>query len=260
MFTCCASASTSSACASDDARVVELALRHRERDRRTGGDPVDHGAHGLVEVGDRHHRVDEPELEGLGAAQHLRGEGQLLRPVEADALAQQPRRPEVEAEPALGEDRREPGPVRAPREVGGQGEPEAGAHTDTVDLGDHRHRARVDGQDDLGEHTQRVELRRRHGDAVTTTFRATTTSAEVGAGAELTARAGQQHRARAGEARPPGRWRRARPTCRRCRRSSRPGGRSSPSSRGRRVRRGSSGTGWAASLYLLSGHTRSATR
>ena len=76
--------------------------------------------HRVVELGRRNDRVDEPESRTPRPAHHLRGERELLRLVDADALAQQPRRAEVEAEPALGEDRGEPGPVGAPEKVRGQ--------------------------------------------------------------------------------------------------------------------------------------------
>ena len=64
--------------------------------------------------------VHQTEVERLGAVHHPRGEREFLGPVHADALAQQPRRAEVEADAALGEDGREARPVGAHGEVAGE--------------------------------------------------------------------------------------------------------------------------------------------
>ena len=73
---------------------------------RTRSTPRARPPHRRVPGGDDH-GVDEPQLERAIAAHHLRGECKLLRRVHADALAEEPRRAEVEARPALGEDGRE---------------------------------------------------------------------------------------------------------------------------------------------------------
>ena len=66
-LTLCASASVSSACASDDVPgVVELALGHRQRERRSAGDGVGELRGGGVELVDGHHAVDQAEVERLG--------------------------------------------------------------------------------------------------------------------------------------------------------------------------------------------------
>jgi hypothetical protein len=77
--------------------------------------------------------------------------------VDSDALAEQPRGAEVQAEPPLREDRREAGAVGAPRDVGGKCEAEPGADTQPVDLGDDGDRAVVDGEHDVGEDAHRVD-------------------------------------------------------------------------------------------------------
>ena len=68
---------------------------------------------------------------------------------------------EVHAEAALREDRREPGAVGAPDQVGRERETEPGADADAVDLGDDRDRAVVDGEHDVAEHAHPVDHRAR---------------------------------------------------------------------------------------------------
>ena len=109
---------------------------------------------------------------------HLGGERELLRPVHADALAQEPRRPEVEAQPALGVDRAEAGSIGAPDHVAREREAEARAHAHTVDLGDHGHRAAVHPDDGVAQHPHGVEM-------ASFVRRASQSAREVGARAEV---------------------------------------------------------------------------
>jgi hypothetical protein len=169
-------------------RPVQFRLRDRQRDRRAGGDGVDQVADGVRQLG-RHRGVDQPQPRRLGAAERPGGEGQLLGLVGADALAQQPRGPEVEAEPPLGEDGREPGGVRAPGQIRGQGHAQPGPHAHPVDRGDDRHRAVVHRQHRVPEHAHGVHHRRLRALAPA----ATTAAGQVGPGAEVAARAGQVH-------------------------------------------------------------------
>ena len=216
-----ASASVSSACASDDVPgVVELALGHRQRERRPAGDVrrrLAATAASSSSAGTT--ALTRPSSSASGAAHHPRRERELLGPVHADALAQQPRRAEVEAEPALGEDGREARPVRAPR----SGRRRA--------RGRSRHRRTrrrpwrspapgIRGPPAPTSPSTRIpsswlpigplERRRRLAPPL---------PLEVGAGAEVAAGAGEHDdaRARVGDAR--GTSRRWRPTCRRCTRS-----------------------------------------
>ena len=112
---------------------------------------------GGVELVGGDHRVDQSQGQGVRCADHPAGEGQLLRLVDPDALAEQPRGAEVEAQAPLGEDGGEPGPLGAPDHVGGQRQAEPGTHADAVDLGHHRHRAVVHGQHHVGQHPHAVE-------------------------------------------------------------------------------------------------------
>ena len=114
--------------------------------------------------------------------------------VRSDPLTEEPRGPEVEAQPPLGEDGGEPGAVGAPGQIRRQREPEPGPDGHAVDLGDDRHRAVVHRQDDVAEHAHRVEVVA----AGTTGAVPTPAPSQIGTGAELTPRTGQHHDARAG--------------------------------------------------------------
>ena len=181
----------------------------------------------------RRHRARPPATTALTnpsssarvAAHHLGGEGELLGLVHTDALAEQPRRPEVEAQAPFGEDGGEARPGRSTRSGrrptrGRSPAPTATPSTLAMTGTGQSCTARTD----VAEHAHRVEV------VAAGTIGAAVASApapsEIGAGAEVAPRTGQHHHTRCRSRRSRGTSRRVPPTCRRCTRSSPPAGRS----------------------------------
>ena len=83
-------------------------------------------------------RFTEPKSLSLGRRVHPREQDQLLRLLHPDNPRKQPGSPEVDREPSLHEDRREPRPLGRHDEIAAEREVEARSDRGAVDLGDRR--------------------------------------------------------------------------------------------------------------------------
>ena len=118
--------------------AVEQALRHRQRQRRTGGQFAGPVVDERVELVIGNDTVEQSESLGLVGRQDVGEVGELLGPVQAYEPGQQPRRAPVDRESPPGEDLRQSGTARRDGQVTAERHTQPGAGRNASDLGDGR--------------------------------------------------------------------------------------------------------------------------